>query len=128
MGGLRPMQRRTLLGAIGSLRVLTSCHAAAVPAAPASTGSGIIDALVKAAQREGSLTYYHVTSIEVTGASTSAFSERFGVRPPSPIQPSRSYRVGTVSSAFRTEPGANLCFEAGSATAIFYRKCNVLVQ
>jgi iron(III) transport system substrate-binding protein len=78
MRGRHTMRRRTLLGAIGALPVIASRHAAAGP--PVGTGAGITDALVKAAQQEGTLTYYHVTSIDVTGAWTGAFSKRFGVR------------------------------------------------
>ena len=75
MHGHHPIRRRTLLGAIGALPALASGHAAGV-----RPGGGITDALVKAAQQEGTLTYYHVTSIDVTGAWTAAFSKRFGVR------------------------------------------------
>jgi iron(III) transport system substrate-binding protein len=80
MRGRHTMRRRTLLGAIGALPVIASRHAAAGPPVGAGTGAGITDALVKAAQQEGTLTYYHVTSIDVTGAWTGAFSKRFGVR------------------------------------------------
>ena len=45
-----------------------------------SEGGGITDALVKAAQREGMMTYYHVTSIDITGAWTAAFTKRFGIQ------------------------------------------------
>jgi ABC-type Fe3+ transport system substrate-binding protein len=44
-----------------------------------SDGGGITDALVKAAQREGSLTYYHVSPIDTTGTWTAAFTKRFGI-------------------------------------------------
>lgn len=46
---------------------------------PVSDGGGMTDELVQAAEREGTLTYYHVTSIDITGGWTSAFTKRFGI-------------------------------------------------
>ncbi|MBV8915850.1 MAG: hypothetical protein JOZ05_22780, partial [Acetobacteraceae bacterium] len=69
--------RRGLLQASLGLPLLGATRARA---ANAPDGGGITDALVKAAQREGSLTYYHVTSIDITGTWTSVFSKRFGVQ------------------------------------------------
>jgi iron(III) transport system substrate-binding protein len=80
MRGLRPIHRRSLLGAAGALPLLASRRSTAAAPGIVSSGGGITDALVKAAQREGSLTYYHVTSIDITGAWTAAFSKRFGVQ------------------------------------------------
>ena len=80
MSGPQPIHRRTLLGAAGALPLLAHHRMNSVLPAATGAGEGITDALVKAAQREGSLTYYHVTSIETTGAWTSAFSRRFGVK------------------------------------------------
>src|SRR5260370_962786 len=53
------------------------------PATAATHGvseGGITDALVAAAQKEGMLTYYHVTSIDETGRWTAQFTKRFGVQ------------------------------------------------
>jgi iron(III) transport system substrate-binding protein len=53
------------------------------PAAAATHGvseGGITDALIAAAQKEGMLTYYHVTSIDETGRWTAQFTKRFGVQ------------------------------------------------
>lgn len=69
--------RRALLGAGAGLGLVGGVRAAGKAV---SDGGGITDELVKAAQREGTLTYYHVTSIDITGNWTAAFTKRFGVQ------------------------------------------------
>jgi ABC-type Fe3+ transport system substrate-binding protein len=71
--------RRLLLGATAGMPLLGASGIRAATRA-VSDGGGITDDLVKAAQREGTLTYYHVSSIDVTGEWTAIFTKRFGVQ------------------------------------------------
>lgn len=75
-----PVNRRALLAVATGLPLLGASRAAGAVTRGVSEGGGITDALVKAAQREGTLTYYHVTSIDITSDWTAAFSRRFGVQ------------------------------------------------
>jgi iron(III) transport system substrate-binding protein len=73
-----PLGRRALLGAAAGLALAGERRAHAATRG-VSDGGGITDALVRAARREGTLTYYHVTSIDITGGWTSVFTKRFGI-------------------------------------------------
>ena len=63
--------RRAVLGAAAALALPALRRAHAAP--------GITDELVKAAQAEGVLSYYHNSDIDVTGPWSQAFVKRFGV-------------------------------------------------
>jgi hypothetical protein len=45
----------------------------------AASDGGVTDELIKAAQKEGSITYYHVTPVDVTNSWTKAFSQKYGI-------------------------------------------------
>ncbi len=66
------LHRRVLLGA--------ALAAPAIISARAQSRTGITDELVRAAQKEGVLSYYHNSDIGPTGLWTEAFSKRFGVQ------------------------------------------------
>lgn len=65
------LPRRALLGA--------AFAAPALIGARAQSGPGITADLVRAAQKEGTLSYYHNSNIETTGRWTEIFTRRFGV-------------------------------------------------
>ena len=46
---------------------------------PARAAPGITDNLVKAAQQEGALTYYHNSDIDITGPWDAAFARKYGI-------------------------------------------------
>jgi ABC-type Fe3+ transport system substrate-binding protein len=73
-----PLGRRTLLRGATALALGQSLPTHAATRA-VSDGGGITDALVKAAKQEGTLTYYHVTSIDITNNWTRAFSQTYGI-------------------------------------------------
>ena len=66
------LTRRLLLGA--------ALGAPAIISARAQSKPGITDELVKAAQKEGVLSYYHNSDIGPTGQWTETFSKRFGIQ------------------------------------------------
>ena len=62
------------------LLALTAAALAAPHIACAQTAPGITDELVKAAQKEGVLSYYHNSDIEPTGLWTAVFAAKFGIQ------------------------------------------------
>jgi iron(III) transport system substrate-binding protein len=70
--------RRAVLGATAAAPLLRLTSASA--ATEGVSKGGITDALIAAAQKEGTLTYYHVTSIDDTIGWTEKFTKRYGVQ------------------------------------------------
>ncbi len=64
--------RRHLLGALGG-------GLAAAAIIGRARGAGITDELVKAAQKEGSLSYYHNSDIDVTGPWNAVFAKKYNI-------------------------------------------------
>ncbi|HEY0418141.1 MAG TPA: hypothetical protein VGC80_01340, partial [Acetobacteraceae bacterium] len=50
-----------------------------IPRAQNAAATSLPDDLVKAAQREGGLTYYHNSDIDTTARWTAAFTKQYGV-------------------------------------------------
>src|SRR5258708_2812875 len=66
------LTRRVLLGAALTMPALISARA--------QSKLGITDELVKAAQKEGALSYYHNSDIGPTGQWTEIFAKKFGIQ------------------------------------------------
>lgn len=71
----RTLGRRTLLGT--ALAAAAAGRAAAQ--APAAAASGPSDELVRAAQKEGALSYYHNSDIDITGPWDSVFAKKYNI-------------------------------------------------
>jgi iron(III) transport system substrate-binding protein len=77
MRGLNGLRRRGIIAGTAALILSRSFSGRA--ATHAASDGGVTDELIKAAQKEGSITYYHVTPIDVTNSWTKAFSQKYGI-------------------------------------------------
>jgi iron(III) transport system substrate-binding protein len=66
------------------------------------SGSGITDALIKAAQKEGTLTLYHATGLDTTRQWVQGFTKKYGIKVVQKNAP-----AGSLSAEFEQEAGVH---------------------
>src|SRR5580704_11716514 len=77
MRGLKGLRRQNIIA--GAAGLILSRSVSGRAATRAASDGGVTDELIEAAQKEGSITYYHVTPIDVTNSWTEAFSQKYGI-------------------------------------------------